>query len=59
MHNPGNVRKDDEQNEVLDERVRAPEATPHPHPYTATHGSVSEKGGIQEEHMFPGALSSM
>lgn len=28
-------------------------------PFTATHGSVSERGGIREEHMFPGALSSM
>lgn len=27
--------------------------------FTATHGSVSGKGGIQEEHMFPGALSTM
>lgn len=33
--------------------------TPPSPPFTATHGSVSERGGIREEHMFPGALSSM
>lgn len=58
LHNEGNVPKDDEQDEALDERVQAPEGHSSP-PFTATHGSVSEKGGIQEEHMFPGALSSM
>lgn len=59
LHNEGNVPEDDEQNEVLDERVRAPEGHPRPPPLQPHMALFSEKRGIQEEHMFPGALSSM
>lgn len=57
-----NVRTDPEQSRALKEekkkkRVSAPEGRIHA-PCAATHGCFID-GGIQEEHMFPGALSSM
>lgn len=59
MHNEGNVPKDDEETKPLMKAFEPLKVTPPPPSFTATHGSVSERGGIREEHMFPGALSSM
>lgn len=57
LHNVGNVPEDDE-NKVLDERVRAPEGHPHPRLYSHT-WLCFRKGRNSGGTRFPGALSSM
>lgn len=52
LHNEGNVPEDDEQNEVLDERVRAPEGHPRPRLYSHTWLSFQKREEFRRNTCF-------